>query len=397
MIGLMTIRTFSIIVFIFILGGCIKQKNNVQTEYNGKLLEQLVRETYSGNKTSNETLSGIHDTLLPLPSNFNKIIIDSLTIENNRFYSVLLEFEYPVYNVFAIYDSSFSLKLIDRSLNGYLSILRRVDAKRTFWEVFEDFGSKDIFKLKRYNLYYVGKDTVVKSLRTNFELTTPKEKLIQDIAGFADDVINTKLYLSSNSLLKETWDTFIWDNFNNSYKSQLNIFDSVVTAILAAHKTKLFNPLIIDKISALRSVGVELSADSINAYNNFNNSTDRFTLFLPEGWKALKNVMVTKQLKKGMSGTLFLSSTLGANFSVVKIGENEKAEDYFTIGLSNEVKGNYSVRFSERISTKKNYIQCFEVSCVNLKYLVIFECPILTYLEHKNLYEDIMNSFGVDC
>jgi hypothetical protein len=379
------------------LSGCTKRENNVQNPFNGKVLEQLVKESFSGNQTSNETLSAIRDTLLPLPSLFNKIIIDSLIIEKNKYYAVLVEFEYPVFNVFAIYDSNFTLKLIDRSLNGYLSLLRRVDSKRMFWEVFEDFGSKDIFNLRRYNLYYVGKDTVVKSLRTNFELTTPKEKLIQDIVGFADDVINTKLYLSSASQLKETWDTFIWNNFNYTYKSQLSIFDSVVTVTLAAYKTKLFKPLIIDKISAMRSVGVELSADSINAYNNFNNSTDRFTLFLPEGWRALKNVMVTKQLKKEMSGTLFLSSTLGASFSVVKISENEKAEDYFSISLSNEVKGNYSVRFSERISTRKNYIQCYEVSCVNLKYLVIFECPILTYLEHKELYEDIMNSFGVDC
>jgi hypothetical protein len=393
----MLIRIISFIVLITFLFGCSNKETNEKSPLNGKVLEQLVRDTFSGDKSANETLSAIHDTLLPLPHQFNRMVIDSLTIEKLKYFSVLIEFENPVYNVFAVYDSNFSLKLIDRSLNGYLSINKRVDSERTFWEVYEEFGSKDIFSVKRYNLYYVGKDTVVKSLRTNFVLTTPKEKLVQDIAGFADDVINTKLYLSSSSALKETWDTFIWNEFSYSYKSQLNIFDSVVTVALSAYKSKLMKPLIIDKISALRSVGVELSADSINAYNNFNNSTDRFTLFLPEGWRALKNVMITKQLNKEMMGTLFLSSTLGASFSVLKIGENEKAEDYLLANLTNEVKGNYSVRFSEKISTRKTYIQCFEVSCVNLKYLVIFECPILTYLEHKELYEDIMNSFGVDC
>ncbi|MBX2977098.1 MAG: hypothetical protein KF721_13280 [Ignavibacteriaceae bacterium] len=393
----MNLKSIVLAILLLTMGGCFVNKNKKEVPLSGKLIETLVKRAFTGDRAANDSLSNIYDTLLPPPFSINQIIIDSLKIGSSKFFSVIAEFENPIYNVFAVYDSALSLKLIDKSLNGYLTQLRRSDSKRSYWEVYEEFKTKNTLSFKRYNLYYIGKDTISKSLRTVFEVVTPSEKIVQDIVGFADDVINTKLYLSSNSTLRETWDTYVWNDINFKYESQLNIFDSVVTSIFHNTKSTSMGNEIRDKISAYRSLGVEVSADSINTYNNFKNSSDRFTIFLPEGWRALKNVMVTKQLKKEMPGSHFISNTLGASFSVVKIGETEKAEDYFTIPLTSEVKGNYTVRFSERIATKKNFIQCFEVSCINLKYLVIFECPILTYTEHKEVYEDIMNSFGVDC
>lgn len=393
----MIIRAITFIALTFLFNACVDNSVEVNEPLNGKTLEQFVIDAVNGNKTAIDTLNGIFDGSLPPPPFYNKLSIDSVSFSTSRYYTVLIEFENPVYNVFAIYDSAFSMRLIDRSLNGHLSLSKKVNNENGFLEIHEEFISKNIFSIKRYNLYYFDKDTVTKSLRFCTELSDAKVKLTHSIIGFADDVINTKLVLSPKSTIKETWDTFLWLEGQLKFISQSNTFDSLIIPKIALYKPKVSANIINDKISALRSTGLQISADSINAYNNFTNATERFTIFLPEGWRSLKNVMITKELKKSMLGTHFISNTLGASFSVVKIGEMENAENYLSLPLSNEVKGNYSVRFSEKISTKKSYLQFFEVSCVNLKYIVIFECPIITYEAHKSIYEDIMNSFGVDC
>lgn len=55
-------------------------------------------------------------------SSFNKIEIDSVEINNSNYYTLLLENQNPVYNLFAIVDKDLNLILKDESLNGYLNL-----------------------------------------------------------------------------------------------------------------------------------------------------------------------------------------------------------------------------------------------------------------------------------
>ena len=111
-------KSILFIITLFVLSGCSKKEKPVEEKLDGNILRTLVSEAINGIYSANQQLSDLIDYSLPIDSDYNSLIIDSLKLNNKTFYYVLLEFPDPEYNRFAVYDSSFSPQLLDKSLNG---------------------------------------------------------------------------------------------------------------------------------------------------------------------------------------------------------------------------------------------------------------------------------------
>jgi len=380
----------------FVFTGCGKKENAVP--FNIKGMERLIAEAANGNKTANDSLSFLFDLNLPAQSVINKIEIDSVKNGTGKtFYGILVEFPNPFFNRFAVYDSSMRCYFIDKSLNGYLSLSPISSERRHFFQVFEQFNSKDILSLKRKSLYLINKDSVNLALRVYTQFYSPEDQLTQEVETFDDNFVQTKIVSEKGLAPKQSWDTFTFDEKSLSFKSQTNAFDSLILQLTAQFTATVLKPFFADQSSALKSIGVKLSVDSAQMYNNYKNKGARFSLYLPDGWKSVSGVSFRDVFKKQTAGTKFLNISLGASFGVVKLRENAKAEDFIPFELQNKVDGNYTVRFSDKYLINKNYYVCTEISCYTSKYLLIFQCPELIYPDYKKTFESIIDSFWIDC
>jgi hypothetical protein len=98
-----------------------------------------------------------------------------------------------------------------------------------------------------------------------------------------------------------------------------------------------------------------------------------------------------------MDGTKFINNHYGAEISIIRIPQNSSTENLIKYPLGNVSSGNYTVRFSEKISGGKYFYQFFEYSCENEKYLLILQTLKTTYDTYKLDYQNLINSFSMDC
>lgn len=391
------------IILLLIYSSCQFIKNENINKLTKEKLEELIYSAASGNKTSNDSLQNLFDLNLPIPTEINDLNIDSLSVEGKKFYSVLIEFPNPIYNRFAIYDSSYKLYILDKSLNGYLSLKKSNQNDFPYFLIKENFKTQNIIQLERKSIYLIEKDSAHLAFRNFTSYDDGKIILTQKINDIQSDYIETNIN-AKNYVSKKNKDLFFFDKQLNKYISnsnnenvvsiQTSYFDSLVINLVKSKVLKTKNSLIYNEVSSLISVGIKTSNDSIQKYNNFKNVNDQYSLFVPIDWKILKEVKITNYSNQMLNGTKLLYSD-GSNINIVKINPIYNAENYFDYKLSNAVKGKYLVRYSDKMQLENKYVQFFEISFFNLKYLIIFECPISSYEKNKQIYENIINSFSI--
>jgi len=385
-----------ILFLVLSITGCEKKKLDFQ--FNPKGIENLISEAASGNRAANDSLSNLFDLNLPPQSIINKIEIDSLKSASGKtFYGVIIEFPNPFFNRFAVYDSSMHCYLIDKSLNGYLSLTSIHSEKRSYFQVFEQFLSKDVLSIRRKNLFLVQNNSVNLALRIYTQFFSPEDQLIQEVETFNDDLIGTKILSEKGLSPQQNWDTFSFDERLLKFSSSNNYFEKLLLQLANQYAIKPEKPFFNDLSSALKTLGIKLSIDSAQSYNNYKNKKEKYSLYLPEGWKSFPGVSFPEIITAKIEGTKFINTSLGASFGVMKLKENSKAEDYLSTPFKNKVNGNYSVRYTEKILIDRKYYLCFEISCYTLKYLIVFQCPEILYEENKQTFESIINSFWMDC
>lgn len=366
-------------------------------------LEELIYSAVAGNKTSNDSLQNLFDLNLPTPTEINDLFIDSLTFEGKKFYSVMIEFPNPIYNRFAVYDTSYKLYFLDKSLNGYLSLQKNNRKDFPYFLIKENFKTQNVIQLERKSIYLIEKDSVYLAFRNYTNYDDGKIILSQKIIDIQPDYIETNIN-AKNFVTKKNKDLFFFDKELNKYISnsnnenalsiQTSYFDSLVINLVKSKTSKTKNSLIYNEVSSLISVGIKTSNDSIQKYNNFKNVNEQYSLFVPINWKILKETKLSNHINQILNGTKLLYSD-SSNISIVKINPIYNAEEYLDYKLTNAVKGKYLVRYTDKIQIENKYIQFFEISFFNLKYLIIFECPISSYEKNKQIYENIINSFSI--
>lgn len=388
---------FSIAVLILAsIAGC--SKSGKGENFSGPELKSLIISSMEGSKDNNELIGKLFDYSIPLPKNYNSLIIDSIIVPPKvRYYYAVIEFPNPIYNRFAVYDSVGALRLMDKSLNGYLKAMKYGDQNYSFLTITERFTSKDVIKLERVNFYYFNKDTVTAALRTFTSYNDSLNDFRQSFLGFTNGRLSASLSGTSKKPFNPSEFYYALDTVKRRFLSQSTVFDDSIYSFIYAKKGKFSDMQIIDKKSAIQSTGQQASVDTVSKYNNFKEKKAGFSLSLPPaGWKIQKNVYVSAQLKRPTQGTIFYNDVLGAKFSVIEIKYTEVAENFVNYSLTQEERKYYTVRSTDKISIARLYFRFFEVSNVDKRFLVIFECPKASYEKNQQEYTNIFNTFSID-
>lgn len=363
----------------------------------GNELRALFLNALNGVQADNDTLSKPIDYTLPLGV-YNNFILDSIYITNTKFFYVVAEFGNPVYNRLAVYDTLLNLHLIDKSLNGNITVKPFLLDSAAFLKVEEHFISKDVFETIRVSFYRFLKDSVKLVYRDYVYFKTNRFTVTQEITSFDNDTIKTKLTSPASIKFPANEDIFVYDRSSDSYINENNIFSNYVIQFINNIKTVSQKPEISDLKSALESVGIYKDADTIKSTSNYVNKRLCFGLTLPpEGWRTNDNRVVTKYIKQHKSGMILSNNSLGTFFYIVKLDPNEDAQDLIELPFTETLEGRYSIRFTQKKEVQKKYISYFEYVFGPNKFLLIIEAPVLSYEANKQVYSKIITSFEIGC
>jgi hypothetical protein len=384
------------VLVIMIFYGCSKNNGTERKNADGKFIENLVINAINGNSNDNSSLNNLIDRRLPLNNTYESLSIDSLEDNSGKkFYTVLLEYSNPAYNRFAVFDSFLDNYLIDKSLNGKISLQFDAEEGMTLIKVMEDFHSKDIFNLNRISFYLVNDTSVNLVFRTFTNLNYKKYIYSQRIDLVSRDKIKTTISSNIDPLMNGIQDEFIFNKKLDKYESGKDLFDKYVINKVNDFKDALKNPEITDEKSLLASVGLNIPDKTIT--NNEDAENPGFSIKLSKDWEEFKNFTITEFLNKQMQGTRYYNPVVGATISVIEIPFTNDAEDYINYRLNNKMKGKITIRNSGKIIQGKYFVLFFEFYCGKKKFLLIMKGSKFTFDSYKDFYYKIINSFSIDC
>ena len=375
--------------------GC---KNTIKESPKSFLSENNLREiaekAINGERIYNDSLGGLIDYSLPPNSEFNSLKVERIiTPVKKTFFALLIEYPNPVYNRFAVYDTSLHLILMDKALNGNIELKTINLDNRQYIEIDESFLSKDILGISRVSLFRTD-SAVTPVFRTFTKFLTPKNEYCQIIAELSPERIKTKLSSIKRSLLSDKSEIFMFNDKQKKYLSQDNIFINFVKEQDSAFKRVVEKPEITDDNSLLQSVGITKEADTIKTASNIMSKAGYY-LTIDEGWKEIKDISLYVFANK-LEGDKYYNPIMGANIFITQIPGKDSAEMFVKTNLLNITQGKYRVRFTKKTEQGKYYVQYFEFRCRERKYLMIFEASKYTYEKYKTIYQDIINSFEME-
>lgn len=387
------LTTFFILSLLFT--GCLKKPENNKLPLTKKVLEKTVLRALNGNKSANDSLSNLIDYSLPLDPNYSEFSIDSSLFNNSKvIFTVLMTFENPIYNRFAVYNKNFELELIDKSLNGRIYKEQLFLSGTNFVKLTEDFLSKDIFKLTRISLYKVDTTSVNLVFRSFSKLIDRRRIYTQDITEINNDSIITKLNSTIRTSIRNKTDKFIYSSFNKKYISEDNLFYNFVTDFINKARVKIKLPIITDRKSAFASVGITENL-IIDRNDPKVKLPSGFTISLSNTWNRIDNFMIRSHILKGKEGTRFLNNVIGSTISIIKLDELENVTEYSKYPFKTEMKGQSNIRATEKMTYGKSFYQLFEFTGEGETYLMIMDGSKYTYKKYENLYKEIINSFRI--
>jgi hypothetical protein len=391
----MKINLILFLSLLLLLSGCTSKDNRTKV-YTGNDIEDIISKAIIGNDSANKKLSGLFDLSIPLPGELNKLSVDSIkTSSGKTLFTVIVEHKNPLYNRFAIYGKDLQLFLLDKSLNGYLTLTKLELASKHLINISESFISKDTLKLERMSIYSFSDSSASLCFRSFTKLIRDNQVYIQTIDEISEDRIKTSIKAPVLSPINNKGDIFIYDEPSKSYLSPYDLFNKSIIGEIEKFKYDIRKPQIADLKSAMESVGITSEADPIIKTSNSGDAG--FVLSLSETWKEIKNVSVSVYVNKEFKGTRYMNNNIGASIYVIPLAYEDSSEMYIDLVLDKKSEGNYKVRYHDKIESGKNFVQFFEYSCGNKKFLLILEASKYTFETHKQTYTDIISTFYMEC
>ena len=367
-----------ILILAFILTSCSLFNDE---PLNGARLRDLINRALKGDQDANIELKGLLESDHIGRRDFNSLRIDSGYIHNKYYYSVLLEYFDPLLNILAVYDDQLRFYLLDRSLNGNLSLEWAPKDNRNFIFVQERFLTKDVLNIDRLSIYEIFDTTAGLIYRSLSRFVKDNDTSFQTVEGISDNAIETKITGKGNLLALNQSDTFEFDANTNKYISRRNYFNNFVKQEIRDFRWVTTKPQI---------------ASDLFSENNLTYG-EGFQISLTDEWQKIYPYTEVNLLKKNLSGIKFFNKNLNASIIILPSPEGQTAENYSPNNLNQTVSGKYSIRSTALYTRGNNYNQLIEHSCEQKKFLFLLDCPKNNYDRNKRLFDDIINSFFIDC
>ena len=344
-------------------------------------IENLITDAIAGDQDANTKLQGLLTSRHIGKNDYNQLLIDELQTYDKTYYSVILEYSDPRLNVFAIYNDNLNFYLLDKSLNGYLNSKWVEVGTRKFVFLQERFFTKDVLSIDRLSIYEVGEKTASLSYRSLSRFVKDNDLSYQTVESITKNYILTKINGTKDNKINNQLDTFYFKSDSKKYLSKLDLFDNYV-------KQEVKNFIWITTKPQVTEDFFEAETDNV---------VRDYKITLDRGWQKIPKFIESTRIKQSLEGVKYVNKSHGSSFTILQIPIGEDGEKYSPYILTETIKGQYRIRASAVFEVGKNYLQIFEHSCGNTKYLFLFECPISIYLENRKVFSDIINSFSIDC
>ncbi len=378
-----------------ILPGCSENSNETETKkITAAGLQKLFEDALWGSSEANMQLSGIINPDTPPTDSFNKFEIDSFTVNGKKYFTVLIEYPVPVYNILAVYDDELNLYLYDNSLNGNIAVKWQKIGDKNFLIAFEKFISKDLLKLERLSLYAFQDSSLNLVYRAFSKLDKAGDVYTHTIDSIDDEMISTSIKSNKRSSINNKADVFYFDSDKKRYISSADIFNNFVMNEIKNAKWLIEKPELTIETAGKFETNEESTRQVTGTMNR---GFEGFQIEINSDWKVVENVSVKANLKRKLTGTRFINENLGAQVTVFKLPAGKTAERYVRYKFGKPTQGDYKVRSTELIESGKNYIRFIEHSCGGKNFILMIEAPKNTYKANEKIYDDIETSFFIEC
>ena len=369
------IATLTILALTF--SGC----NSGNKEVDSSKLRTLITEAIAGDKDANEALKGLLSSKHFGKNNYNQLTINDFKLNDKQYYSVLLEYPDPTLNLFAIYDSELNFYLLDKSLNGNLSVEWVTSGKRLFVFLQERFLTKDVLSLDRLSIYEILDETASLVYRSLSRFVEDNDVSNQTIELITKAFIVTKVSGLKDKSIDNQTDTFYYNIDTKKYLSKWNLFNKYVKQQIKEFSWIITKP--------------QIPSDILEDGNTL--IRQGYQISLGTDWEEISSYKEDKLLLKNLVGTKFINRSLNSSFTILEIPKGEKAENYSPYSFEKPTMGDYKIRTTAMYDSGSNYSQILEHSCGEKKFLLLFECPKTEYMKNKKIFDQIISSFTINC
>ena len=350
-------------------------------EVDSSELRSLITEAITGDQDAIETLNGLIDSKHVGKNDYNELKVDGFKLNDRQYFSVLLEYPDPKFNLFAIYDSELNFYLLDKSLNGNISVEWATSGSRLFVFLQERFLTKDILTLDRLSIYEVFDETASLIYRSLSRFAEGNEICYQTVELIGRTSIVTKVSGLKDKAINNQADTFYFNSDTKKYLSKWNLFNKYVKQQIREFSWISTKPEIPSEILDDQNILIRQG----------------YQIALGEGWEEIPYFTENKILLKSLSGTKFSNKSLNSSFIVVEIPYGDDAENYSPYSFDNPTMGDYKIRKTAFYESGNSYYQIIEHSCGDKKFLLLFESPKTVYMQKKNIFDQIVRSFTIKC
>ncbi|MCW8805315.1 MAG: hypothetical protein OQK56_02545 [Ignavibacteriaceae bacterium] len=364
-------------IAILLISGC--DYNNQQVDKSD--LEKLITEAIAGDQDAIIKLQGLLTSKHIGNSDYNQLLIDELQTNDKSYFSVILEYPDPRLNIFAIYDDNLNFYLLDKSLNGYLNSKWVEVGTRKFAFLQERFFTKDILSIDRLSIYEIHSNSASLVYRSLSRFAKDNILSYQTVESITKDYILTKINGPIENRINNQPDTFYFNINSKKYLSKTDVFENFVNQ-------EINNFIWITTKPQVTEDYFEAETDTV---------VKDYKITLDREWQIIPKFIESTRIKQSLEGVKYVNKSNGSSFTVLQIPLGEDGEKYSPYILTETKNGQYRIRASAVFEIGNNYLQIFEHSCGNTKYLLLFECPISIYLENRKIFSDIINSFSIDC
>jgi hypothetical protein len=350
-------------------------------EVDSSELRSLITEAITGDQDAIETLNGLIDSKHVGKNDYNELKVDGFKLNDRQYFSVLLEYPDPKFNLFAIYDSELNFYLLDKSLNGNISVEWATSGSRLFVFLQERFLTKDILTLDRLSIYEVFDETASLIYRSLSRFAEGNEICYQTVELIGRTSIVTKVSGLKDKAINNQADTFYFNSDTKKYLSKWNLFNKYVKQQIREFSWISTKPEIPSEILDDQNILIRQG----------------YQIALGEGWEEIPYFTENKILLKSLTGTKFSNKSLNSSFIVVEIPYGDDAENYSPYSFDNPTMGDYKIRKTAFYESGNSYYQIIEHSCGDKKFLLLFESAKTVYMQKKNIFDQIVRSFTIKC
>jgi hypothetical protein len=124
---------------------------------------------------------------------------------------------------------------------------------------------------------------------------------------------------------------------------------------------------------------------------------EKYSISLDKEWQKFPGYTEEILLKQSLTGTKFLNKKFNSGIIIMEIPAGKSGEDYSFYNFSKPPSGSYKIRSTSIYTIDNNYNQLIEHSCGDKNYLLLFECPKNIYEQNKKMFDEIINSFFIEC